>query len=97
MPAGDDDLRHGWAAIAERTHVLQPIVGELEAALAAGRLTTGRDELATALVHMHVNRMLASDQRAQELVLYDFLARSYASQLARARASGKPEAASRTP
>src|SRR5262249_23182001 len=33
------------------------------------------DALAASFVHLHVNRMLRSDARAHELVLYDFLAR----------------------
>jgi hypothetical protein len=32
---------------------------------------------------MHVNRMLRSVQRVQELVLYELLSRAYASQVAR--------------
>ena len=43
-------------------------------------------ELASSYVHMHVNRLIRSAQRAHELVLYDLLARIYESQLARARA-----------
>jgi hypothetical protein len=34
---------------------------------------------------MHVNRLLVSDHRAQELILYDFLDRQYRSRLARLR------------
>jgi hypothetical protein len=34
---------------------------------------------------MHANRMLRSTQRAQELVLYDFLDRLYESRAARIR------------
>ena len=40
-------------------------------------------ELAMSLAHMHVNRMLRSAQRAQELVLYELLGRVYSSQAAR--------------
>ena len=36
---------------------------------------------------MHANRLLRSEQRAHELVLYDFLARLYESQLARTSAT----------
>ena len=38
---------------------------------------------------MHANRLLRSEQRAQELVLYDFLARLYDSEVARARGASK--------
>jgi hypothetical protein len=36
---------------------------------------------------MHANRMLRSAHRAQEVVLYDFLARLYESQAARSHCS----------
>jgi hypothetical protein len=42
-------------------------------------------ELVPSLIHMHANRLLRSAQRAQELVLYDFLYRIYESELVRAR------------
>lgn len=41
--------------------------------------------LAPSYVHMFANRILRSDHRAQELVLYDFLLRLYESTAARAR------------
>ncbi len=41
--------------------------------------------LAGSFLHMHANRILRASARAQELVLYDFLARIYESSLARAR------------
>ena len=40
-------------------------------------------ELAPSYLHMHANRLLRSAQRAQELVLYDFLARLEESRAAR--------------
>ncbi|HEY1639542.1 MAG TPA: lantibiotic dehydratase C-terminal domain-containing protein, partial [Streptosporangiaceae bacterium] len=40
-------------------------------------------ELAISLAHMHVNRLLRSAQRAQELVLYEMLDRLYTSRAAR--------------
>lgn len=43
----------------------------------------GLAELAMSLAHMHVNRLLRSAQRAQELVLYEMLDRLYASRAAR--------------
>jgi thiopeptide-type bacteriocin biosynthesis protein len=46
-------------------------------------LGPGLAELAMSLAHMHVNRLLRSAQRAQELVLYEMLDRLYASRAAR--------------
>jgi hypothetical protein len=40
---------------------------------------------------MHVNRMLRSAQRAQELVIYELLGRAYSSQAARSQAA-RPQA-----
>lgn len=48
-------------------------------------ITVPLSDLAAAFLHMHANRILRSDQRQQELVLYDFLSRHYASGLARQR------------
>ncbi len=39
--------------------------------------------IAGSLLHMHANRMLSAPARAQELVLYDFLARHYRTQRSR--------------
>jgi thiopeptide-type bacteriocin biosynthesis protein len=62
-------------------------------AAAAGRLRAVADsgapnvaslaELAMSFAHMHVNRLLRSAQRAQELVLYEMLDRLYTSRAAR--------------
>ena len=43
-------------------------------------------ELSPSYIHMHVNRLLRSVQRAHEVVLYDFLTRLYESQIARSKA-----------
>jgi thiopeptide-type bacteriocin biosynthesis protein len=48
-----------------------------------GKLFTNITELASSYVHMHVNRLLRSAQRASELVLYDFLFQLYDSRLSR--------------
>ena len=49
----------------------------------------GRPALAMSLAHMHVNRLLRSAQRAQELVLYEMLDRLYTSRAAREAAGQK--------
>jgi hypothetical protein len=45
-------------------------------------------DIILSFVHMHVNRVLRTDVRVQELLLYDFLERFYIGQLARQRAGG---------
>ncbi len=52
-----------------------------------GTSTQRVPELAFSYVHMTANRFIRADARMHELVLYDFLARTYASRLARTPAS----------
>ena len=60
------------------------VIDELRTADRVGKLSVPLPELATSLAHMHVNRMLRSEQRAHELVIYAFLERLYRAQVARA-------------
>ena len=52
---------------------------------AANELTPNLADFAWSLVHMHANRLLHASQRAQEMVLYDFLRRLHQSRKARAK------------
>jgi thiopeptide-type bacteriocin biosynthesis protein len=83
-PGGDDRLAPGREVLQLRSERLVPIVDELRSCARAGRLTVSVPELAVSYLHMHANRLLRSAHRAQELVLYDFLARLYESRAARA-------------
>lgn len=87
-PANDADspLQPGFLVLQRRSEQLAPLVAELKACETAGRLSRPLTELAGSYIHMHANRMLRSAQRAQELVLYDFLSRLYESRAARGRA-----------
>jgi thiopeptide-type bacteriocin biosynthesis protein len=71
-----------------RSATVRPLAGSLRGLARAGQLDRGLDAVATSLLHLHANRMLAARPRAQELVLYDHLERHYRSQ--RARAVGGP-------
>jgi lantibiotic biosynthesis protein len=77
------ELAAGIRALRQRSTVLAPVTRELRAKADAGRLSVDICELAMSLAHMHVNRMLRSAQRAQELVLYEMLGRAYTSHAAR--------------
>lgn len=78
-------LAPGFELLAERSCAIEPAAAELRRLAADGRLATTLDDLGASLVHMHVNRLLRSAQRAAELVMYFFLDRHYDSQLARQR------------
>ena len=81
------ELAGGALALDERTARLANIAGALRDAEASGALEVSVERLASSFVHMHINRMLRSEQRAQELVIWEFLERLYDSDLARARKS----------
>lgn len=59
------------------------VAATLRALSEAGRLNAPIEDLTASYIHMHVNRMLRSDWRQHELVLYDFLFRLYDGRLAR--------------
>jgi thiopeptide-type bacteriocin biosynthesis protein len=83
--AADSVLHSGFVALAERSAKLVPLRTQLAALDGTGRLSSPLASIAGSLLHMHANRLLRSEQRAQELVLYDFLARLYDSEAARGR------------
>jgi class I lanthipeptide synthase len=58
---------------------------QLEEIRRAGQLTCTIPELASSLVHMHLNRIFRSCHREQEAVLCELLNRAYASRLGQAR------------
>ncbi|HEU4729479.1 MAG TPA: lantibiotic dehydratase [Kofleriaceae bacterium] len=81
----DSELLPGLERLAQRSADNAPIVAELRAAEQRGALTMSIAELAPSYIHMHVNRLIRSAQRAHELVLYDLLVRLYESRVARAK------------
>ncbi|WNG36530.1 Lanthionine biosynthesis protein LanB [Archangium minus] len=85
---GSPELTRGLQVLQRRSERLAPIVTELSALAGRGKLGVPIPELAGSFLHMHANRMMRAAARAQELVLYDLLARHYASLVARQRKSG---------
>ncbi|HEY2027810.1 MAG TPA: lantibiotic dehydratase [Myxococcales bacterium] len=72
------------AIVARRSDDVRPIGAELRRLQEGSLLALPVRNLAPSYVHMCANRLLRSAARAQELVLYDFLARFHQSALARA-------------
>ena len=79
------ELAPGLAILRVRSKHLEATLAELKALDREGRLIAPLAHLASSYLHMHANRLLRSATRAQELVLYDFLNRTYQSRLARQR------------
>ncbi len=88
-PSSDHPLGPGLAALARRSRLFAPLAEELRRRQAAGRLTAPLESLATSYVHMFNNRLLRSQGRAHEVVLYDFHHRLLLSRAARRRAMKK--------
>jgi lantibiotic biosynthesis protein len=90
-PAGglSPDLAGSARALDRRSAAIAPAAIQLRALADTGQSDgyskgqTRLAELVMSLAHMHVNRLLRSAQRAQELVLYEMLDRLYTSQSAR--------------
>jgi class I lanthipeptide synthase len=95
----DSDLSPGLERIVARSAANAPIIADLRAAEQRGALSLSIAELTPSYIHMHVNRLIRSAQRAHELVLYDLLVRLYESRQARAkpRPAGPDPGAKATP
>jgi thiopeptide-type bacteriocin biosynthesis protein len=76
-------LAVGLEALRRRSLRLAPVTAELRRLSQAGRLSATLTDIARSHAHMHVNRLLRSAQRAQELVLYELLDRAYSSRAGR--------------
>jgi thiopeptide-type bacteriocin biosynthesis protein len=76
-------LAPGLAALERRSVRLAPLAAGLRDQAREGPLTLGIGELALSVVHMFANRLLRSEGRAHEVVLYDFLYRLHRSRAAR--------------
>jgi hypothetical protein len=78
-------------ALDARAATTSSLASRLASAEEHGRLHVARATLAVSYLHMWSNRMLRGSVNLHEVVLYDFLARTYESELARAgRAMNRP-------
>jgi thiopeptide-type bacteriocin biosynthesis protein len=80
------ELEAAWGRLGERSARLAPLAGKLADARDRGLLLRPFEEIVASHVHMHLNRVLRSEPRAQERVLYDFAARVLAARVARRQA-----------
>ncbi|RYU82782.1 lantibiotic dehydratase [Hymenobacter persicinus] len=80
-----DELYPVGQLLATRSRNWQPQVDHIRCLAHDGQLTVGYTPLLESFIHMFLNRIFRSQQRMQEMVLYDFLHQAYASQLAQQR------------
>jgi thiopeptide-type bacteriocin biosynthesis protein len=83
--AGQLFPEEAMSSFARFSALLEEAREQLKALERAGQLTRTIPELAVSFVHMHLNRLLRASHLAQEAVLFDFLARTYAAKLAQGR------------
>lgn len=93
IPHAEHSLAPGIAVFAQRSVTLAPVIAQLQAAEHQQTLTLPLADLALSYLHMHVNRLLRSSQRAQEMVLYDLLTRIYNARLAQQKPRAQAAAA----
>jgi lantibiotic biosynthesis protein len=74
--------RSCWELLRQKNIALQPTVQHILQLKAANRLAVSYEHLTSSYIHMLVNRLILSQPRLHELVLYDSLFRYYRSQLA---------------
>jgi thiopeptide-type bacteriocin biosynthesis protein len=79
----EDALRPGLAVLARRSAEMAPIAAELSSLAGERRLTTELPSIVSSYIHMSVNRLMRSQHKRQEFVLYDILDRIYDSRMAR--------------
>jgi thiopeptide-type bacteriocin biosynthesis protein len=68
-----------------RSESMREIVRGFNELAREGKLAVSMQSIVSSLVHMHVNRMIRSEQRKHEVVIYDLLYRTYDSILAQDR------------
>jgi thiopeptide-type bacteriocin biosynthesis protein len=72
-------------ALFERTRFVTPLVHELNSLSRQGTLEVTTVNFLGSLIHMIVNRVITSQQRLHELIIYDFMSRLYKSSIAIAK------------
>lgn len=80
-------LAAGIGALVERSRRSAPLIEAMHVLHRQRRLAVSIEDLANSVIHMFINRLLNSSQRAHELVIYEFLARLYDSQCARRKSA----------
>jgi thiopeptide-type bacteriocin biosynthesis protein len=76
-------MAEGLHALSRRSTVVAPLIQEMRDLHERKELSCPLENIAHSLIHMFLNRVLRSSQRLQEMVIYEFLARLYDSELAR--------------
>ena len=84
---GREELPAEWRslveALDERSRELVPIVDRISDLYAAGKMELSLFSLLGSYIHMMLNRIVTSEPRVHELVIYDFLARHYKTMVVR--------------
>ncbi|MFB6454996.1 lantibiotic dehydratase [Chitinophaga sp. Hz27] len=70
-----------------KSQAIQPLAEEILMLKESGRLKVSLPDLLSSYIHMILNRIIPSNPRKHEMVIYDFLSRYYQSAIARQKAT----------
>jgi len=79
----ENEISEAVKIVKNRMLYISQIANKLDVLEKSGELTVSQKELMTSMIHMTMNRWFRSKNRLHELVIYEFLSRHYASELAR--------------
>lgn len=82
-------IAEGLQVLARRSAAVAPLIREMHELQVRRDLSCPLEQIVHSLIHMFLNRVLRSSQRLQEMVIYEFLARLYDSEVARRNDSSR--------
>jgi lantibiotic biosynthesis protein len=85
----DPVITEGLQALSRRSAAVAPLIQEMHELQVRRELSCPLEQIVHSLIHMFLNRLMRSSQRLQEMVVYEFLARLYDSEVARRKDSSR--------
>lgn len=79
---GKNEIEEAIALFSMRSHKIKVAAQEIKTFQIADPYTPVIDDLVSSYIHLFLNRVLLSNQRKHELVIYHFLHKYYDSQIA---------------
>ncbi|WP_316839786.1 lantibiotic dehydratase [Pedobacter gandavensis] len=81
----------------ERTIVMRPVAHNLSQISSMENAEVSLENLLSSLIHMIVNRVITSQPRLHEMIIYDFISRLYKSKIARKKISNSNQDVQKIP
>ena len=81
----DDDFLKLYDPLQKKSKELKPFIKQFNLKLKKQETSVSIESLLSSYIHMMINRLIVSKNRLHELILYDFLRRYYASEIAKSK------------